>query len=93
MPAKEEPLIMIDEHEERHIIWQVYCPRCLTPQQQGHVQHGLATVVRHFACPTCRKSFDVRSRVGGDGAPLCEATPVFIRSPEVLEDNDPPVLP
>lgn len=76
----------------RKIVWRVFCPRCLRAHE--NVEHiGTADRITRLDCPQCRKSFTVKSGTGGDGVPICLSTPEFIRKPEVMEDNDPPLTP
>lgn len=77
---------------ERHIVWRIFCPRCLTAVE-GLEHRGLADVAHPFKCARCRGRFTVRTGVSATGGPICDATPVFIKAPEIIDDNDPVGLP
>jgi hypothetical protein len=72
----------------RLVVWNLYCPRCLH-LAPGYRHLGTEQASRTVPCTSCGKPFAVTSRIDGQGAPCCAATPPFIRAPEVVEDSDP----
>lgn len=79
------------EDDVRVVLWNVYCPRCLhLTQNFRHV--GTEQMTRRITCEQCLKSYAVTTRVDGQNMARCSATPVFIRSPEITQDNDPPAI-
>ena len=76
----------------RKVVWRLFCPRCLTPHER-HAHEGTPETTRRIRCAGCGKNYEVTSRIDGQGRPRCQATPVFVRGPEVLSDSDPTPTP
>jgi len=75
----------------REVVWDIYCPRCLT-KQDPLTQEGTAQLTRRIKCKGCSRPFNVTTRIDGQGRARCVAIPPFIRSPELVDDNNPPPL-
>ena len=69
----------MDGRASRTVVLRLFCPRCLTPHER-YTHSGTPETTQRVRCAGCGKSYQVTSRVDGQGLARCSPNAVRIQA-------------